>query len=87
MNEFSFKELEQCYLKATYPIEIGNRIIEAKEVLAKFDKIQIAGLDEMKRWVSANGGFDNRPHVFWEATKEIDLSFLRGYSQKTSSRL
>ena len=82
MNEFSFKELEQCYLKATYPIEIGNRTIETKEILAKFDKIQIAGLDEIKRWVSANGGFDNRPHVFWETTKEIDLSFSQGVFSK-----
>ena len=28
MENFSFKELEQCYLKATYPIEIGNKTIE-----------------------------------------------------------
>ena len=82
MENFSFKELEQCYLKATYPIEIGNKTIEKGEVVAKFDKIQIAGLDEIKRWVSANGGFDNRPHVFWETTKEIDLSFSQGVFSK-----
>ena len=74
--------MEQCYLKATYPIEIGNKTIETKEVIAKFDKIQIAGLDEIKRLVSANGGFDNRPHVFWETTKEIDLNFSQGIFSK-----
>ena len=42
MKNFSFKELEQCYLKATYPIEIGKKTIEKGEVVAKFDKIQIA---------------------------------------------
>ena len=78
MKNFSFKELEQCYLKATYPIEIGKKTIEKGEVVAKFDKIQIAGLDEVINWITANGGFDNRPHVFWETTKEIDLTFSQG---------
>ena len=78
MENFSFKELEQCYLKATYPIEIGEKTIEKGEVIAKFDKIQIAGLDEVISWIAANGGFDNRPHVFWETTKEIDLIFSQG---------
>ena len=39
MENFSFKELEQCYLKATYPIEIGKRIIEEGEVILAFDNI------------------------------------------------
>ena len=66
---FSFKELEPCYLKATYPIEFGNRKIEKGEVLATFDKIQIGALKEVKNFVAARGGFDNRAHVYWETTK------------------
>lgn len=79
---FSFKELEPCYLKATYPIEIGNRTIESGEVLAQFDKIQVAGLQNLIERKSANGGFDNRGHVFWESTKEIDLRFSQGVFSK-----
>lgn len=83
MDNFSFKELEQCYIKATYPIEIGNKTVEAGEVIAAFDKIRVAGLNELVNYVSANGGFDNRAHVYWETTKEMHLSFSQGtFSEK-----
>lgn len=87
MNEFSFKELEHCYLKATYSIEIGNKTISPKEVIAHFDKIQVAGLEELKQYTTANGGFDNRPHVFWETTKELDLNFSQGVFSKSQFAL
>lgn len=84
---FSFKELEPCYLKATYSIEIGNRKIEKGEVLATFDKIQIGALKEVKNFVAARGGFDNRAHVYWETTKELPLSFSQGVFSKTQLAL
>ena len=90
---FSFKELYDVYLKATYPIEIGNKNFEVGEIIAKFDKIQIAGLDEMRQVVAARGGFDNRARVFWDTTKEIHLNFSQGVFSKlhfallTNSRL
>lgn len=84
---FSFKELEPCYLKATYPIEIGDRKIEKGEVLATFDKIQIGTLKEVKEFVTARGGFDNRAHVYWETTKELPLSFSQGVFSKTQLAL
>lgn len=79
---FSFKELYECFLKITYPIEIAGRQYEAGEVIAKFDKIQIAGLQEFSRTVAAQGGFDNRAHVFWTDTKEITLDFSQGVFSK-----
>ena len=84
---FSFKELEPCYLKATYPIEIGNRKIEKGEALATFDKIQIGALKEVKNFVAARGGFDNRARVYWETTKELPLSFSQGVFSKTQVAL
>lgn len=87
MNDFSFKELENCYIKATYPVEIGSRKIEPGEPIAVFDKINLAGLQEFKTFVTANGGFDNRAHVFWEQTKEINLSFSQGVFSKTQFSL
>lgn len=74
----SFKELYDVHLKLTYPIEVGNRYFDEGETIAHFDKIQIAGLNQIKEVISANGGFDNRAHVFWENTKEIQLSFSQG---------
>jgi hypothetical protein len=74
-NKFGLKELTDLTLKATYPIEIAGRTFEPGEVIARFDKIQIANFKEVTSRVSANGGFDNRTIVIWEDPKEIQLSF------------
>lgn len=77
-KEFSFKELEQVAIKATYPIEIHGRQIEEGENIAVFDKIIMAVFSEDKSFVSANGGLDNRAHVIWESTKDLRLRFSQG---------
>lgn len=81
-QEFSLKELEQLTLKATYPIEIGGRVIEEGETIAAFDKIILANFNEIKNTAVARGGFDNRGHVFWESTKEVQLNFSQGIFSK-----
>lgn len=55
-NEFGLKELMDITLKATYPIEMDGRKFETGEVIARFDKIQIANFRELTSRVSANGG-------------------------------
>lgn len=82
MERIGFKDLESVCLKATYNIEIGDRTIEAGETLTFFDKIQIAGLEEFSRKISANGGFGNRAQVWWDTTQEIRLNFSRGVFSK-----
>lgn len=77
-NNIGFKELYEVSIKATYPIEIGDRKIEVGETIAAFDRIQIANFEEKKNFISANGGFDNRARVWWEETKEIRLSLVQG---------
>lgn len=72
------KELYDLTLKATYPIEIGNRKIEEGEVILAFDNIQIAGLNQIKQYVSAHGGYEDRNLVTWETTKELPLNFSQG---------
>lgn len=80
---FSFKDLEKVSLKATYNIEIGNKQFVPGETLAYFDKIQMATLDEDREVVVARGGFDNRPHVFWDTTKDMQVRFTQGvFSQE-----
>jgi hypothetical protein len=74
-NEFGLKELYDLTLKATYPIDIAGRKFEAGEVIARFDKIQIANFKEVVSRVSANGGYQNETRVIWEDPKEIQLSF------------
>lgn len=75
---FSFKELEDCTLRATYSMRIGDRVIAPGEVIVRFDNIQISGLQEQKSFARASGGFDNRGLVFWETTKEIRFGFSQG---------
>ena len=79
---FSFKDLEKVTLKATYSMKIGDREIVPGEVIAMFDKLQIANMNEVVSQVSANGGKDNRAHVYWVTTHSIQLSFIQGVFSK-----
>lgn len=81
-NEFGLKELYELTLKATYPIEIEGRVFEVGEVIARFDRIQIANFKEITNRVGATGGYDNRAQVVWEDPKEIQLSFSQGIFSK-----
>ena len=81
-NELNFKELYEVSLKSTLPIEVSGTKIEAGETIASFDKIQIANFQEIKSVASANGGWDNRAHIFWETTKEVKISFSQGVFSK-----
>ena len=81
-NELNFKELYEVSLKSTLPIEVSGIKIEAGETIASFDRIQIANFQEIKNIASANGGWDNRAHVFWETTKEVKINFSQGVFSK-----
>ena len=79
MEKFgSFKERYDVNLKATYNIEIGDRVYVPGEVITRFDKIQVAGLQENIRRVKATGGYENRTLVVWESLRDINLSFVQG---------
>lgn len=81
-NEFGLKELYSVVLKATYPIEMEGRKFESGEVIARFDKIQIANFRELTSRVSANGGKHNPALVVWEDPREIQLTFTQGVFSK-----
>ena len=78
----SFKTLENVHLKATQDIEANGIEFKEGETIALFDKIQISGLNELKDYVAARGGYDNRGHVFWEVTKQLNLTFSQGVFSK-----
>ena len=86
-NFVSFKTLEDVKLKATYSMRIGDTSFSEGETIAAFDKIQISGLTELKDYVAARGGFDNRGLVFWETTKQLNLTFSQGVFSKTQFSL
>ena len=86
-NEFGLKELYDLTLKATYPMEIEGRSFERGEVIARFDKIQLANFSEITSRVAAKGGYLNEPLVFWEDPKEIQLKFTQGIFSRTQLAL
>ena len=83
MDIGSFKVLENVHLKATYDIEANGVKFSAGESIAVFDKIQLSNFDEIKEYVAARGGYDNRGHVFWGTTKAMRFSFSQGVFSKT----
>lgn len=87
MDELNFKELYEVSLKSTYPIEVGDKIIEPGEIIAFFDKIQIANFQEIKSVTTTNGGFNNQPLVFWSTTKEIRINLTQGIFSKVQLAL
>ena len=87
INELGFKELYEVSLKATQSIEIGGIHIEPGETVASFDKIQLANFQEIKDNVSANGGYGNKALIYWDATKELKLSFTQGVFSKVQFAL
>lgn len=85
--EFGLKELEQVRLKTTYPIEVNGVKLEEGETVALFDKIQIANFKEIKEYITAHGGYQDTPRVFWETTKEVQLYFTQGIFSKVQFAL
>lgn len=86
-SQFGMKELYDVNLKATYPMKINNRDIEIGEIIARFDKIQLANFNEIKNRSQASGGFENQTRIVWESTKEVDLNFTQGIFSETQFAL
>lgn len=86
-NNLGFKELYDVTLKATYNIEVGGRVIEPGEVIAIFDRIQLAQFNEIKTYIPANGGYGNKARVVWNDTKEMKISFSQGVFSQSQMAL
>jgi hypothetical protein len=82
-KEFGMQELYFVQLKSTYPIEIKGKSIAAGEVIAAFDKIQIANFNDIHREVTAQGGYQNRKLMVWNRTEGVNLIFTQGIFSKT----
>ena len=82
-KEFGMQELYFVQLKSTYPIEIKGIQYAAGEVVAAFDKIQIANFSDISKEVAAQGGYQNRKLVVWDRTEGVNLIFTQGIFSKT----
>ena len=86
-NSYSFKEFEKVKLKALDEFAIGDRVIVEGEIIASFDRIMIAGLNEIVKVITAHGGFADRDLVIWENSKGADLIFTQGVFSPTQFAL
>lgn len=77
-EQFSFKELYECQIKALEPIHLSGRDVEAGETVAYFDRVQSATFNPMRKVSTANGGFDNRPLVWWENSTGAQVYLSQG---------
>ena len=82
-NEFGMQELYSVQLKSTYPIEIKGVQYATGEVVAAFDKIQIANFQEINKEIAAQGGYQNKKLVIWDRTEGVNLIFTQGVFSKT----
>ena len=82
-TQFGMQELYFVQLKSTSIIEINGRQIQPGEVIAAFDKIQIANFKDIHREAAAQGGYQNRKLVIWNRTEGVDLVFTQGVFSKT----
>ena len=87
MGQSGFSDLYSVFLKTTYDMRIGNREISENEVIAIFDQIQVSGLQEAMKVISARGGYGNPGHVYWENPKDLSLVFQQGVFNKNQFAL
>lgn len=81
-NYFGLKELYDVSIKTPFPLVIGDKSFETNETILKFDKIQIATLNENKIRKSSNGGKFNEEFIFWENTQEVHFNLSEGVISK-----
>ena len=86
-KEFGMQELYFVQLKSTYPMEIKGKEFAAGEVIAAFDKIQIANFRDIHKEVAAQGGYQNRKVAIWNRTEGVELVFTQGIFSKTQLSL
>lgn len=87
MSEFGFKELYDVTLRTTSPLRIKDRDYAAGEVVALFDKILISNFDENRKYVTAHGGYDDRDLIWWETSRNLNLTFTQGIFSKVQFAL
>lgn len=85
MENFSgIKELYDVSIRLNSPVEIGKRKYDINEAILTFKTAEIAQVQEKIRTITATGGYNNHPLVFWEVDKEADFSITHGVLSPTS---
>ena len=82
MSNFTFKDLRNVYIMAYSDITIGDVTYKADEIITSFNSVKISNWNEIKSFVTAHGGYDDRPLVMWEQDKGVAFNFSQGVFSK-----
>lgn len=77
-NFVGMKELYDVSLRLSSPLEIGGKKYDINETILSFKTAEIAQINEIKRAVSARGGYHNPALVNWEVDKEMNFAISHG---------
>ena len=66
------QDVRQAVIKATNPMVIYGQKYEPGDTILYFNSIQTVAFQEVLNVADSRGGFDNRSHVHWETTREIN---------------
>lgn len=83
-ESFGHKNLNNVTIRAYSDLVIGNKQYKAGEPIFYLDKVQMAQLNENKKFVAARGGWKNLPQVIWTDFFDLHFQFVNGLLSKTS---
>ena len=82
MENFGVKELYDVSFRLNYPDRIFGKDYEKNEIILRFDKINMAFLNEYKVRTAARGGYLNKTQVYWDETRAMHINFTNGVTNK-----
>lgn len=78
------KELFDINIRLLKPLEVNGRKYDVNESILKFERAEIAQIQENKKTVSAKGGYHNTNLVNWEIDREMPFMLTHGVLSPTS---
>ena len=84
MSKSGIRELYQGIFRTLAPLTINDVHYAAGDTLLVFDNIQEIAFNENIQSYAATGGWNNRPLVRWEYTREVDCAMNVGVINKTA---
>lgn len=81
-KDFGVKELYDVTFRLTYPDNILGTDYEEDEVILRFDRLDMAILNEIRVRTSSNGGYLNKTQIYWDEPRNIRIQMTKGIVNK-----
>jgi len=83
-DNFNIKELYDVVFRVNYPETFFNKEYEENEIILRFDKIDIATINELKSRHTAQGTNLNTTLIYWDDPKGVRIQLSNGVISKNS---